>query len=380
MKAAITLLTLLFLAAPLCAQETSTPWIAKVNGDSVRLRSGPSLAHPPMHVLAKGDELTVVGEKEGFVIVRLPSSAPCWVAAEFVAAAADGVTYAVNGEKVNLRCTPDTRYFPIGQVEKGASLKAVMDGQTGKAAAENGFVKVSPPAQATGAVSKEFVERVRDAVVEPVAEPATEAPKAEAPAPKAEKPKREPTQAEFDDERKAFTTLEGMLREELKKPATEVDLTGIRKLFEQFKELALDPKVSEKAAAHIERIDSTVKLIDAEKDRLAREAAAKQAELDRIRAEANRKDEPKVEPKGPVEYLATGTIGSTGKSAKTPASHRLFDADGKVVYDLRWDKGDLGKLMGSKVGIVGTVKQYEGWPHKVLVIERIDVLTEDEDK
>lgn len=382
MKSALTLLTLCLLAAPLCAQQTFTPWVAKVTGDSVRLRSGPSLAHPPMHVLAKGDELTVVGEKEDFAIVRLPAAAPCWVAAEFVAAAADGMSYTVSGEKVNLRCTPDTRYFSIGQVEKGSSLKAVLDGQTGKPAAENGFVKVTPPREASGAVAKEFLERLRDAAPEPdPAAPAAEpTPAAPVGTPKTEKPKREATPAAIEDERKAFAALEGMLRDELKKPAIEVDLTGIRKLFEQFRELALDPKVSEKAAAHIERIDSTVKLIDAEKERLAREAAAKQAELDRIRDEAMRKDEPKVEPKGPVEYLATGTIGSTGKSARTPASHRLFDAEGKVVYDLRWDKGDLGKLMGSKVGIVGTVKQYEGWPHKVLVIERIDVLDDEEGK
>jgi len=76
----------------------------------------------------------------------------------------------------------------------------------------------------------------------------------------------------------------------------------------------------------------------------------------------------------------TGTVGSTGKTAKTPASHRLVDENGKVLFDLRWDKGDLSKLSGSKVGIVGTIKSYEGWPHKVIVIERIDVLDDSEEK
>lgn len=379
MKAALILLTMMLLAAPLCAQEAFKPWIAKVNGDSVRLRSGPSLAHPPMHVLAKGDELTVVGEKEGFAIVRLPAAAPCWVAAEFVQAAATGTTYVVIGEKVNLRATADTKFFAIGQVEKGSTLNAVMDGQTGKPAAENGFVKVSPPREASGAVSSEFLEKVGDAPVEVVPAPAP-APVEPTPAPKAEKPKREATPEALDDERKAFVALEGLLREELKKDKLEIDLTGIRKLFEQFKEHSLDPKVGEKAGEHIDRIDATVKLIDAEKARLAEEAAKRQAELDRIRDAALNKDEPKPEAKGPVEYLAKGTVGSTGKNAKTPASHRLFDADGKVLYDLRWDKGDLGKLMGSNVGIVGTVKQYEGWPYKVLVIERIDVLAAEEEK
>lgn len=379
MKAALTLLTLCLLAAPMSAQEAFKPWIAKVTGDSVRLRSGPSLAHPPMHVLAKGDELTVVGQKDTFAIVRLPAAAPCWVAAEFVKLADDNASYTVTGENVNLRSTADTRFYSIGQVDKGATLKVVMDGQTGKPAAENGFVKVSPPKQATGAVASEFLEKVGDAPAEVEAAPAP-APAEPAPAPKAEKPKREPTPAELEDERKAFVALEKMLRDELQKPSLEVDLTGIRKLFQQFKEHSLDPQVSEKAAGHIDRIDSTVKLIEAEKARIAEEAAKRQAELDRMRDEALNKGEVKEAPKGPVEYLVKGTIGSTGKNAKTPASHRLFDAEGNVLYDLRWDKGDLGKLMGSNVGIVGTVKQYDGWPYKVLVIERIDVLAAEEDK
>jgi hypothetical protein len=331
-----------------------------------------------MHVLQKGDTLTVVAEKDTFAVVRLPAAAPCWVAAEFVQLAADGKSYTVTGDNVNLRCTPDTRYYSIGQIGKGATLAVVMDGQTGKPAAENEFVKVSPPRQATGAVALEFLERVGDAPAE--ADPAPASAPAEPVAAPKEKPKREPTATELEDERKAFAALEKLLREELAKPALEVDLTGIRKLFEQFKEFSLDPKVSEKAAAHIDRIDSTVRLIEAEKKRLAEEAARRQAELDRLRDEAMNKGEKTEKPAGPVEYIAKGTIGSTGKNAKTPASHRLFDADGKVIYDLRWDKGDLGKLMGSHVGIVGTVRQYEGWPYKVLVIERIDVLAAEEEK
>jgi hypothetical protein len=29
---------------------------------------------------------------------------------------------------------------------------------------------------------------------------------------------------------------------------------------------------------------------------------------------------------------------------------------------------------------VGTVKEYDGWPHKVVIIERIDVLSDEEGK
>jgi hypothetical protein len=366
----------LLLACPLMAQDF-TPYVAKVTGESVRVRSGASLAHPPVCVLNDGAEVTVVGEKEGWAMVRLPADAPCWVSADFVKASADGKSWTVTGDKVNLRVSPDTKYFPVGQADKDMVLTAVVDGQTGTAAVKDGYVQVVPPACAEGAIAIEFVTKLKNVAPEKEAEkPAPQdAPKAE---PKPEV-KREPTKEEIDDERKTFKELAKMLDDEIKKPAAEINLTGMRKMFEQFQEFALEKQTSEEAARYIEKIDRVVKVIDEEKARIAKEEAARQAEIDRIAKEAEQKPE-KEEPKGPVEYLVTGTVGSTGKTAKTPASHRLFDADGNVLYDLRWDKGDLSKLMGSNVGITGTVKEYEGWPNKVIVIERIDVLEETEDK
>jgi hypothetical protein len=383
-------------ALPLLAQDSFTPYIAKVSGESVRLRSGASLAHPPVCVMNDGDELTVVGVKDGWATVQLPASAPCWISADFVKPGADGKDWVVSGDKVNLRVSPDTKFFPVGQAEKGQLLTAVMNGETGKPMAENGYVRVVPPANAHGAISLDLIAKVKDVeagkTAEIVKETPKETPKEAPPAdpegsliPKAddkpaEQPKRQPTKEELEDERKTFRELEKLLDDELKKPAAEVKLTEIRKMFEQFVEFALDKDIGEKAALYIEKIDLTVKLIDAEVKRLAEEEARRKAEIERIHKEATEKPKEAEQPKGPVEYLVTGTVGSTGKTARTPASHRLFDENGKVLYDLRWDKGDLSKLSGSKVGVVGTVKSYEGWPHKVIVIERIDVLEDSEEK
>lgn len=384
-------------ALPLLAQDSFTPYVAKVTGESVRLRSGASLAHPPVCVMNDGDELTVVGEKDGWATVQLPASAPCWISADFVKPGADGKDWVVNGDKVNLRVSPDTKYFPVGQAEKGQLLTAVINGETGKPMSENGYVRVVPPANAHGAISLELVTKVKNVAPEKATEIVKETPKEAAPAnpegsliPKAddkpvadkpkEEPKREPTKEELEDERKTFRELEKLLDDELKKPAAEVKLTEIRKMFEQFVEFALDKTISDKAGLYIEKIDLTVKLIDAEIKRLAEEEARRKAEIERIHKEATEKPKEAEQPKGPVEYLVTGTVGSTGKTAKTPASHRLFDENGKVLFDLRWDKGDLSKLSGSKVGVVGTIKSYEGWPHKVIVIERIDVLDDSEEK
>ena len=379
------LLLIAAVASPLLAQDF-TPYIAKVTGDSVRVRSGASLAHPPVCVMKDGDEVTVVGETEGWATIRLPVDAPCWISADFVQAAADGKSWSVTGDKVNLRVSPDTNYFPVGQADKNSTLTAVIDGQTGKAAEKDGYVQVVPPTCAHGAIAIEFVAKVKNVAPEKIDEAPKpdETPKVEqTPTPDekpAEQPKREPTKAEIDDERKTFNELVTMLNDEIKKPAADVNLTGIRKMFEQFKEFALEENTSKEAGRYIEKIDLTLKVIDEEKARISKEEADRKAEMDRIAKEAADKPPVVEEPKGPVEYLTTGAVGSTGKTAKTPASHRLFDDEGNVLYDLRWDKGDLAKLMGSKVGIVGTVKEYDGWPNKVIVIERIDVIEEDEDK
>jgi uncharacterized protein YgiM (DUF1202 family) len=380
----ISILLLALVAAPLCAQDFSA-YVAKVKGDSVRLRSGPSMAHPPVHVLAQGDELTVVAEQDGWAVVRLPAAAPCWLAAEFVKAS--GNTWIVTGDKVNLRVTSDTKYFAVGQSEKNEVLTAVL-AEDGKAISENGFVRVVPPSKATGAVSLELVEKVRAAEAEVKSAPVVD-PK---PAPKVEKPaeplikrnevRREPTPKELEDEKKTFAGLEQLLTDELKKPAADVNLTDIRKMFQQFEALALSQDVRAKASDYIRKIDATVNLIAEEKARLDKEAADRSAEVERIRKEAEKIGaEPKKEqPKGPVTYVAIGTVGSHGKTAKTPASHRLFDEAGNTLLDLRWDEGELAKYMGSKVGVVGEVKEYKGWPNKVIVITRIDVIDEGEDK
>jgi uncharacterized protein YgiM (DUF1202 family) len=385
------------------ASETFKVYVGRVKGDSVRLRTGAGVNHPPIYVFDKAEEMIVVGLKEGWAEVRLPKNAPCWVSSEFVTVSADGKSYTVKGERVNLRGSADTTSFPIGQVKKDAVLTAVIDGQSGKAITTETYVRVIAPAEAHGFVASEFIEKVRDmapeklddgkkeerkvdpnAVVEkpaPEGAPKSDSGNGEVIPPKAEekKPevKRAATKEELEDEAKTFAELKNMLRDELKKPAADVNLTNLRKMFEQYSEFALDEKLRGEAKGYIEKIDATVKLIDGEKKRLADEQAKRDAEVARIKKEALEK---KPVEEGPVTWLAEGTVGATGKMAKTPASHRLFGDDDKVLYDLRWDKGDLSEYAGKYVRVSGEIKQYDGWANKVIVIKKIEILIQDDDK
>lgn len=388
----------------LAQAENFKPYVGRVKGDSVRLRTGAGVNHPPIYVFEKAEEMIVVGLKEGWAEVRLPKNAPCWISSEFVTVSADGKSYTVKGERVNLRGSADTTSFPIGQVKKDAVLTAVIDGQSGQAIKTETYVRVIAPSEAHGFVASEFIEKVRELAPEKLDDGKKEERKVdpsavvEKPAPegqptpdsggkgevipsKAEEkkpePKRAPTKEELEDEAKTFAELKNLLRDELKKPAADVNLTNLRKMFEQYSEFALDEKLRGEAKGFIEKIDATVKLIDAEKKRLADEQAKREAEVERIKKEALEK---KPVEEGPVTWLAEGTVGATGKLAKTPASHRLFGDDDKVLYDLRWDKGDLSKFAGKYVRVAGEVKQYDGWPNKVIVITKVEILIEDEDK
>jgi uncharacterized protein YraI len=368
------------LALPLFASDF-TPYVAESAGDSVRVRSGPSLAHPPVHVLAKGDEVIVVDEAEDWVIVRMPEGAPCWIASEYVSI--DGEVATVTGERVNLRIEPGTRHFPVGQAERNQRLRLVLNDE-GKPVTQDEFVRVVPPHQARGAIAASLVSKLRPVSREEL-EVATE-PEAEEeakPLVPAEEVRREPTPEEIEDERKTFAELETLLTDELKKPAAEIRLVNIRKMFEQFHEIALSQEIRNRAGEYIRRIDATVALIEAELARVERESEERTKELERIRREAEKigkEPEREAEPEGPVEYIAIGTVGRHGRSARTPASHRLFDDEGNILYDLRWDSGDLARLMGSRVGIVGEIREYEGWPHKVIIITRIEVIDDGEEK
>ena len=136
------------------------PYAGKVKGESVRLRTGAGTNHPPIYVFEKDEEVVVVGVKDNWAEVRLPKNAPCWISAEFVTLSADGKSYTVKGEKVNLRGSADTTSFPIGQVRKGATLVAVIDGQSGKAIATETYVRVIAPAERELLAEKDEQERL----------------------------------------------------------------------------------------------------------------------------------------------------------------------------------------------------------------------------
>ena len=370
-------------AAVVSAQDAKTqeakvtfPYSGEVSGSSVRLRGGPSTQYSTIQVMHQGDKLEVVGSSSGWLEVYLPKTTACWISSKFIKLG-EGDKASVTGKKINIRVSPDTKHYPVGQVSE--SEITVVQGEDGKAVTKNGYTKISPPSEARGWISADFIKEVSIEVKEqPTKEgdSGSEEPvKTTGPDPVVDKKPDGDQESEVDDaEGDAFKELDKLFLDELAKSSEERDLTKIAQLYSQYAEFATDVEVREKAKRRVELLKKTDDKIRKMLEKAKKEA--KDAESDAAKAEAERKkkmealnNEGKDEN---VTYIAIGKVAIHGKEAKTPASHALVDDSGDVIYYVRWEAGDLKPMLDKYVGLTGKTKEYEGWDKPVIIIERCD--------
>lgn len=350
-----------------------------VTGASVRLRSGPTEQYAIVKVLAKGDVLVATGLDKGWVAVRMPSDAPCWVSSSYVTDLGNG-NGKIRGTRVNLRISPNTNHYPVGQVTD-KDVRLVLDAD-GKPRRKDDWVQIVPPAEAKAYVHADLV--TKSAVALP-AETATvvgaaagvgEAAKPANAGPTPEDIARE-RQARLIDEAKAFRELDKLFLEEIGKPADKRDFEEMKLLYSQYSESAEDSNIRTKAVERVKLIEQTEAKIqnmiaDAQKRAGDAKAAAEKAEADRLAKIEEIRKSTEAKPEVAVDWLATGYVADHGRDARVPASHALCDADGNVLYYLRWDAGDLATLWQLKVRISGTAQNHAGWDKPVVVVSKCE--------
>jgi len=339
----------------------SFPYAGEISASSVRLRSGPSINHATMKVLAQKDKLVVVESRDGWVKVRLPEDAPCWVSEQFVKDdGGNSNTGRVQGQNINLRATPNTDHGPIGQVTNCEIVFAVDD--KGQRIKKDGWVKIVPPETAFGWVSADLIARTNDAV----ASAGKASPKVAGQSRKVE------ANSETADELKAFRELEISLVNELEKPMGERDLADIRGLYEQFAATATDKSIRERAQEQLGVIIRIEKKIEDARNKATAESKAASEAVAKAKAEKAKAVEDIISPRkdeGPVTYSHKGWVASHGRKARVPASHALVDADGKVIVFLR---GNIDHMVGKYAGVTGIEKTHDGWDRPIVAVERCD--------
>ena len=306
------------------------PWDGEVKGASVRLRSGSSTRFATVKVLSEHEKLIVVAEDKGWLKVRMPKDVACWIGTIFVKDNGDG-TGTVAGKSVNVRISPNTDHYPVGQIS--AATVALVRDESGKTVTEGEFTRIVAPDQAYAWLGAEFVVRATEAAVEaPAPTGTTEVP--------AQVPVAEVTPATGDTspvvhasgpaaegDVQAFTELDKLFIEQLGKPSAERNFTEIKKLYQQFADFSASEEVKSKSIARVALIEETERKI-AE----ALEAANKPVVA------------PPEEPAPTPSFLTEGFVADHGREAQVPASHALVDSNGQVLYYIRWDRGDLDRL------------------------------------
>ncbi|MCA8939720.1 MAG: SH3 domain-containing protein [Planctomycetes bacterium] len=354
----------------------SYPYTGAVSGDSVRLRTGPSTGHAIAGVVTKADELIVLEEKDGWLKIRMPASEQCWISKQFVTLEGDQAK--VTAKNVNLRIRPNTNNVPVGQVST-STLTAVTE--KGSVVEKDGYVRVVPPAEATLWIASQFVS---------FKAAASTASKNDTPIAAKSEPKRALTEEEkaakeLEEEREVFKQLELEVAARLERKGDK-ELAEMRVLMEQFSETTTQDTIRESAKTWVKKIDALDKaLADAAKTEAARKAAAERAEKIRAERDAERKkvlDEvrallKKPEAKAADTWLAKGFVADHNRKATIPASHQLVDANGNVLYYIRWDGGDLKGLWDKHVAISGTIKTYAGWEKPVIIISNAKEVPEE---
>lgn len=127
-----------------------SPFTGKVTGDQVRLRMQPELDGAPILELEKNHLLSIVGQEGDFYAVSAPQEIKAYIFRSFVL---DGV---VEGNRVNIRLSPDLEAPILGHVNSGDRVEGVVAEENKK------WLEISPPASCRFYVSKEFIEKVGD--------------------------------------------------------------------------------------------------------------------------------------------------------------------------------------------------------------------------
>lgn len=130
------------------AEKSLPAFTGKVKGKKVRLRAGADTDSRIVKELARGDLLTIVGEKGDFYAVQPPSDTKAFVFRSFVL---DGV---VEGNRVNVRLEPSLEAPVIAHLHSGDQIQGVIS------SVNNKWYEIPPPSDARFYVAKDLVEYV----------------------------------------------------------------------------------------------------------------------------------------------------------------------------------------------------------------------------
>ncbi len=347
------------------ASAATLPYIAEITGDNVSIRSGPGTNYYSCGKLNKVDLVKVVAHKFSWSHIVPPPGSFSWISKRYVSVdPADPTVGIVTGDAVRIYAgSPDRSPLRSETVQtrfdKGDKVALL-------GAEQEDYYKIAPPANAYLWVSTMFTKSIGavKTVVEPEVVPAVVVPGAE-PAPEA-KAEPEPavvaaTTVSVESEKlKEYYALKAQVEAEVAKATEEQNYAAIKK---KLSEIAGNEDAG-KAARYCEFVLKEIERYELAKD-VVKAVGLQNAQLNRIKARIDKARAARL-----ARFQDLGRFAAVGKFAASQIygpeaelkHYRLIDDSGRMIcYALPGNsisKMGLEKLIGRRVGVVGTIEPY----------------------
>jgi SH3-like domain-containing protein len=136
------------LLCPYSALAEDFPFSGEIQEDKVNIRAGQSESFEKLGQLGKGEQVVVLTRDYNWYKIRLPSSCPCYISANFITILGDGVGK-VSGDRVNVRARANISSAIVGQANK-SDLVRILE-------TKEGWCKIEPFGDIHGWISAGFV-------------------------------------------------------------------------------------------------------------------------------------------------------------------------------------------------------------------------------
>jgi len=329
------------------------PYMAEITGDNVLIRSGPGTNFYECGKSNKGDTVKVIGKQFSWARIVPPAGSFSWISMQYVSIdPANPGAGTVTGDRVRVYAGSD-HVKPLysttlqGKLDKGDKVKLLGEQM-------DDYYKIAPPPFAYLWVSINFtnpiqpVEKAAPTVKPPAVEPTTE------PNETSEKVVPEPVTTETMLDK--YKALREQVDAERAKPKDQQNYANIK---EALIEIAKN-KTDDKAARYAEFV---LKQIEGFELALAvtKEVQLQNEQLQNIKERINKARATRL-----AEFEDLGRFAVVGRlqtfATYGPGHYRIINESGKTVcYALPSDQVSqtkLSKLIGRKVGLVGTIEPH----------------------
>jgi hypothetical protein len=335
------------------AETPAFPYMAEIIGDDLYVRSGPGTNFYNCSKLNEGDKVKVIGKQFSWARIVPPAGSFSWISMQYVSIDTDNPTLGtVTGDRVRVYAGSDTQR-PLysttlqGKLDKDDKVKLLGEQM-------DDYYKIAPPPFAYLWVSINFTKPIPSVeVVTPTVETPAVGPTVE--------PKETPEEA-APEPAPTLTMLEkyNSLREQVDveraKPKNQQNYTSIKEALIKIAKNKTDDKTARYAEFVLKQIEGfELALVVNKAVQLQNE------QLQKIKERINRARATRL-----AEFQDLGRFAAVGQlrtfTTYGPGHYRIINEAGKTVcYALPSDqvsKVKLGRLIGRKVGLVGTIEPH----------------------